>query len=75
MAFQLERVLKGFCNYRGGKPTVTRQRKRDIRRRQRRQNKVREMKRRLSETNSPRERHRIIKKIRKIAPTAPVPES
>jgi hypothetical protein len=46
----------------------------DIKRRQRRRLKVRGLKRRLATTTNSQERLRLIAKIRKIAPTAPVPE-
>ena len=46
----------------------------DIKRRQRRRLKVRALKRRLTTSNSAQERQRLIAKIRKIAPTAPVPD-
>ena len=53
---------------------MTRQPKRDLRRRQRRRRKVRFLRGRLAQTSDPRERERLIAKIKKIAPTAPVPE-
>jgi hypothetical protein len=53
---------------------MTRQPKRDLRRRQRRRRKVRDLRERLERTNDPRERERLIDKIKRIAPTAPVPE-
>ncbi len=43
-------------------------------RRQRRQRKVRYLRRRLAETKDFMERQRLIEKIRKISPRAPVPE-
>jgi hypothetical protein len=46
----------------------------DIKRRQRRRLKVRAMKRRLVTSTNSQERQRLIAKIRRIAPTAPVPE-
>jgi len=46
----------------------------DIKRRQRRRLKVRAMKRRLVTSTNSQERQRLIAKIRKIAPTAPVPD-
>jgi hypothetical protein len=46
-----------------------------MRRRQRRQRKVHALKKRLNGTTSPQERRRLIAKIKKISPTAPVPES
>jgi hypothetical protein len=54
---------------------MSRQPKRDLRRRQRRRRKVRALRDRLAQTTEPRERERLIAKIKKIAPTAPVPES
>jgi len=54
---------------------MSRQPRRDMRRRQRRQRKTRFLKDRLEETTNPRQRQRIIAKIKKIAPAAPVPES
>jgi hypothetical protein len=53
---------------------MSRQPKRDLRRRQRRQRKVRYLKKRLAQTNNPEERRRLIAKLRKISPTAPLPE-
>jgi len=53
---------------------MSRQPMRDLRRRQRRRRKVRHLKARLAETNDPQERARLIAKIKKISPTAPVPE-
>jgi hypothetical protein len=47
---------------------------RDLRRRQRRQLKVRSLRRRLEKSVDPRERRFLIAKIRKISPTAPVPD-
>jgi hypothetical protein len=46
---------------------------RDLRRRQRRRLKVRWLRRRLEQTVDPRERRRLIAKIRKVSATAPVP--
>ncbi|HNS51880.1 MAG TPA: hypothetical protein PKO09_11950 [Anaerolineae bacterium] len=46
----------------------------DIKRRQRRRLKVRAFKRRLATSTNSQERQRLIAKIRRIAPTAPVPE-
>jgi hypothetical protein len=53
---------------------MTRQRKRDIRRRQARQRKVRRLRGRLESTTDRNERQRLIAKIQKISPFAPVPE-
>jgi hypothetical protein len=46
----------------------------DIKRRQRRRLKVRALKRRLATSTNAQERQRLIAKIHKIAPAAPVPE-
>ncbi|MGQ9599973.1 MAG: DUF6800 family protein [Anaerolineae bacterium] len=46
----------------------------DMRRRQRRRRKVRALRQRLAQTTDPQQRQRIIAKIKKIAPTAPVPD-
>jgi hypothetical protein len=54
---------------------VSRQPRRDMRRRQRRRRKVHYLRGRLEKTNDPQERQRLIAKIQKIAPTAPVPDS
>lgn len=51
---------------------MTRQRKRDIRKRQRRQNKVRYLRARLERTRDVKERDRLIARLQKIAPDAPV---
>jgi hypothetical protein len=53
---------------------MSRQPKRDLKRRQRRRRKVRYLRQRLAETSAPHERKRLIDKIKKIAPTAPVPD-
>ena len=53
---------------------MSRQRKRDIRRRQTRQRKVRKLRHRLESTTDRSERQRLIAKIQKISQTAPVPE-
>lgn len=52
---------------------MSRQPKRDLRRRQRRQRKVRYLKERLARTNDSDERRRLTAKIRKLSPTAPLP--
>ena len=52
---------------------MSRQPKRDLRRRQRRQRKVRYLRARLEQTHDPEERRRIIAKIHKLSPNAPVP--
>jgi hypothetical protein len=51
---------------------MTRQPKRDLRRRQRRQRKVRALRERLENTLDTKERRRLIAKIKKISPAAPV---
>ena len=48
---------------------------RKLRRRQRRRRKVRYLRRRLAMTKDPNERQRLIAKIRRISPRAPVPEA
>jgi hypothetical protein len=53
---------------------MSRQPKRDLRRRQARRRKVRTLRSRLEETTNPQERRRLIAKIHKISPTAPVPD-
>jgi hypothetical protein len=53
---------------------MTRQPKRDLKRRQRRRQKVRALRDRLEKTLDAKERRRLIAKIKKISPTAPVPE-
>jgi len=53
---------------------MSRQPKRDLRRRQRRQRKVRHLRDRLAQTRDSQERERLIAKIRRISPTAPVPD-
>jgi len=52
---------------------MSRQPKRDLRRRQQRQRKVRALRERLENTTSPDKRRKLIAKIKKISPTAPVP--
>lgn len=51
------------------------ERHREIRRRRQRQMKVRKLRQRLEKTRDREERQRIIAKIRRVAPNAPVPES
>lgn len=51
---------------------MTRQRKRDIQRRRRRQRKVRYLRRRLERASDLEERDRLIAKIKQISPTAPI---
>jgi hypothetical protein len=52
---------------------MSRQPKRDLQRRQRRRRKVRYLRDRLEQTTEPAERRRLIAKIKKLAPNAPVP--
>jgi hypothetical protein len=54
---------------------MTRQPKRDLKRRQRRRRKVRALRDRLEKTLDTTERRRLIAKIKKISSTAPVPEN
>jgi hypothetical protein len=53
---------------------MTRARKRKVRRRRRRKRKLRYLRRRLAKTTDVQERRRLIDKIRRISPRAPVPE-
>jgi hypothetical protein len=53
---------------------MSRQPKRDLKRRQRRQRKVRYLRARLEKTMDSAERRRLIAKMQKISPTAPVPD-
>jgi hypothetical protein len=53
---------------------MSRQPVRDLRRRQRRRQKVRKLRARLEKTTSTQERRRLIAKIQKISYDAPVPE-
>jgi indole-3-glycerol phosphate synthase len=52
---------------------MSRQPKRDLRRRQQRHRKVRALRERLENTTSADKRRKLIAKIKKISPTAPVP--
>jgi hypothetical protein len=52
---------------------MSRQPKRDLRKRQQRQRKVRALRERLENTTSPDKREYLIAKIKKISPNAPVP--
>jgi len=52
---------------------MSRQPKRDLRRRQQRKRKVHDLRVRLENTMEPQERQRLIAKIKKISPSAPVP--
>jgi indole-3-glycerol phosphate synthase len=47
---------------------------RQLRRRQRRKRKLRALRRKLNETTDVQERRRLIAKIRRTSPRAPVPE-
>jgi indole-3-glycerol phosphate synthase len=53
---------------------MTRQPKRDLRRRQQRRRKVRYLRDCLERTNDSDQRRRLIAKIKKLSPTAPVPD-
>jgi hypothetical protein len=53
---------------------MSRQPKRDLKRRQRRKEKLRYLRQRLENTSSLAERQRLIAKIKKISPKAPLPE-
>jgi hypothetical protein len=44
-------------------------------RKQRRKRKLRKLRQRLEQTANPTERKRLIAKIRRVSPTAPVPEA
>lgn len=50
------------------------ERQRELRRRRHRREKLRYLGARLARTTDPRERERLIQKIRKISPRAPIPE-
>jgi len=52
---------------------MSRQPKRDLRRRQQRKKKLRALRERLRNTTSPEKREQLIAKIKKISPAAPVP--
>ena len=51
------------------------ERHRELRRRRRRKKKLRRLRARLVETTDPQERERLIAKIRRISPRAPIPEA
>ncbi|MBN1136702.1 MAG: hypothetical protein JXM73_08950 [Anaerolineae bacterium] len=53
---------------------MSRQPRKDLRRRQRRHQKVRYLRQRLEQTTNAQARQRLIAKIKKISPMAPVPE-
>ncbi len=53
---------------------MSRQPKRDLRRRQRRNRKVHYLRERLARTSSASERRRLIAKIKIISPNAPLPD-
>ncbi len=48
--------------------------KRQLKRRQRRKRKLRHLRGQLTETTDPNERRRLIAKIRRVSPRAPVPD-
>jgi hypothetical protein len=48
--------------------------KRQLKRRQRHKRKLRHLRRQLAETTDPNERRRLITKIRRVSPKAPVPD-
>ena len=48
--------------------------KRQLKRRQRRKRKLRHLRRQLEEATDPNERRRLIAKIRRVSPKAPVPD-
>jgi len=50
------------------------ERQREIKRRRHRQAKLRHLRARVEQTTDPRERERLIQKMHKISPRAPVPE-
>jgi len=54
--------------------SMSRQPRKDLRRRQRRQRKVHYLRQRLAQTTNAQARQRLIAKIKKASPTAPVPE-
>ena len=51
------------------------ERHRELRRRRHRRKKVRRLRARLEQTRDPEERRRLIEKIKRVAPNAPVPEA
>jgi hypothetical protein len=51
------------------------ERQRELHRRRRRRRKLRALKQRLAQAQDARTRDRLIEKIRRVAPNAPVPES
>jgi 16S rRNA (cytidine1402-2'-O)-methyltransferase len=56
------------------KDPMSRQPRHDLRRRQRRHRKLRYLRARLAGTTDVRARQRLIAKIKKVSPSAPVPE-
>ncbi|MCS7221294.1 MAG: hypothetical protein RML36_08275 [Anaerolineae bacterium] len=54
--------------------SVTVERDREVRRRRHRRKKLRLLRARLMQAKTARERQRIIEKIRRISPRAPIPE-
>jgi len=53
---------------------MSRQPKKDMKRRQRRRRKVHHLRQRLNEIANPQTRQRIIAKIKRLSPAAPVPD-
>ncbi len=53
---------------------MSRQPQKDMKRRQRRRRKVHALRERLEHTSNPMARQRIIAKIKKLSPAAPVPD-
>lgn len=54
--------------------SMSRAPRKDLKRRQRRQRKVHALRQRLEQTSNPQVRQRLIAKIKKASPMAPVPE-
>jgi hypothetical protein len=54
---------------------MTSERDREIKRRRQRRDKVRKLRARLERTTDVRQRAVVIRKIQRVSPTAPVPES
>ncbi len=50
------------------------EKQRQLERRRRRRRKLRYLRQRLAQTTDPAERERLIEKIRRVSPTAPIPE-
>lgn len=62
-----------FVTYQEEAEKMGRQPKRDLRRKQQRHRKLRAVREHLAKTTSPDQRQRLIAKIKKISPAAPVP--